>query len=49
MLAAVRGETGVTVEDGDVLGGVRVQWVTPRGGVRGKEIVLYLFGGGFVC
>lgn len=43
----VQRELGTQVEDG-FTGGVSVQWVTPRV-VGGPEIVLYVFGGGFVC
>lgn len=44
--ATVQSELGVRVDDGEV-GGVAVQWVRPSL-VRGKEVILYFFGGGFV-
>jgi acetyl esterase/lipase/D-serine deaminase-like pyridoxal phosphate-dependent protein len=46
----VLAETGCTVENG-VVGGVPVQWVHPGRGadsLGGAEVVLYMFGGGFV-
>ena len=42
----VRAEVGAHTEDAEI-GGVGVQWVVPRQ-VRGAEVVLYLFGGGFL-
>jgi len=44
---AVQAELGSRVEDGE-MGGVSVEWITPHQ-VDGPEVVLYLFGGAFVC
>jgi acetyl esterase/lipase len=41
---AVRAETCALVEDAEIAG-VAVQWTTPRQ-IRGKQVVLYLHGGG---
>ena len=43
----VQAEQGVTTED-DTVGEVSVQWVNPSI-ISGPEVILYLFGGGFVC
>lgn len=45
---AAQTEVAVTVADADV-GGVSVQWVSPRLVRDEATVILYLFGGGFVC
>ena len=34
--------------DGELVGGIKCQWITPATEVEGPEVVLYLFGGGFI-
>eukprot|EP01129_Flabellula_baltica_P015537 TRINITY_DN7953_c0_g1_i1.p1 TRINITY_DN7953_c0_g1~~TRINITY_DN7953_c0_g1_i1.p1 ORF type:complete len:305 (-),score=76.09 TRINITY_DN7953_c0_g1_i1:17-931(-) len=43
----IQHEVTVDIEE-DIIGGISVQWVVPRDRQR-DEVVLYLFGGGFIC